>query len=92
MGELSGVRVQWWTNPRSISKCRIVLARPNALKLATITDDRAQNIDFGIRSSVAMRLIEAKGVSMPTTGQAAIAPADPADKAKSVAVVECQRD
>jgi len=65
----------------------------NALKLAAITNDLAQNINFGIKSSVAISFIEANAISIQTTGpSAAIAPADLADKAKSFAVfVECQR-
>jgi len=39
----------------------IVLAKLNALKLATITDDLAQNINFGIKSSVAISFVEANG-------------------------------
>jgi len=71
----------------------IVLAKLNALKLAAITNDLAQNINFGIKSSVAISFIEANAISIQTTGpSAAIAPADLADKAKSFAVfVECQR-
>jgi serine protease Do len=71
----------------------IVLAKLNALKLAAITEDLAQNINFGIKSSVAISFVEANGVPVETTEpRAELAPADLADKAKSFAVfVECQR-
>jgi serine protease Do len=70
----------------------VVVAKLDVLKLAAHTDDVAQNVNFAIKTTVALNFLEANGVTpiMSSPGQT-LAPADLADKAKSFAVlVECQ--
>ena len=70
----------------------IVVAKLNALAVASVTDDLAQNVNFAIKASIAESFLTANGVKS-TTGEAdkMLAPEDIAAKAESFAVeVECR--
>jgi S1-C subfamily serine protease len=71
----------------------VVSAKLNALKLMVATNgDIAQNVNFAIKSSIAVSFLEADGVGY-ATGAAVqpMQPADLADQAKEISVyVECQ--
>jgi S1-C subfamily serine protease len=71
----------------------VVSAKLNALKLMVATNgDIAQNVNFAIKSSIAVSFLEANGVGY-ATGVAVqpMQPADLADQAKEISVyLECQ--
>lgn len=70
----------------------IVVAKLNAISVATVTDDIAQNVNFAIKASIAESFLQANGVHfLSGTVDKKLAPEDVAAKAQSVAVeVECR--
>ncbi len=69
----------------------LVVAKLNALKVATVTEDLAQNVNFAIKSALALNFLEANnvGATMSTNAQP-LQPADIAERARSFSVyVEC---
>lgn len=70
----------------------IIVSKLNALKIAEITQDVPQNINFAIKASVAQTFLETNSVSLsasPSTTH--LPPEDVADKAKSFSVfIECR--
>jgi uncharacterized protein len=70
----------------------VVVSRLNSLRVARITGDISQNINFAIKGSEAVRFLEANGVRY-TTGklEARLSPSDLADRGRAVSVlIECK--
>ncbi|MFG1480102.1 serine protease [Xanthobacter sp. V4C-4] len=66
----------------------VVVSKLNALQLASVTKDLAQNVNFAIKSSVAQTFLDGSSVQ-PAIGAASGAPLDPAsiaEKAKAFTV------
>ena len=63
----------------------VVVAKLNALKLAAITQDVTQNVNFAIKAAVAQSFLETNGISIATPPSAEhLAPEDLAAKAKAI--------
>jgi serine protease Do len=71
----------------------VVVAKLNALKVAAATEDLAQNVNFAIKSGVALSFLEANSLGpIPSTNAQPLQPADIAERAKSFSVyIECMR-
>ncbi len=70
-----------------------VVAKINAIKLARITNDLAENINFAIKSSIVTSFLEANGISFRTgsLGNDTLSPPDLAARASGFSVsVECR--
>jgi hypothetical protein len=70
-----------------------VVAKINAIKLARITNDLAENINFAIKSSIVTSFLEANGITFGTgsLGNGTLSPPDLAARALSFsASVECR--
>ncbi len=69
----------------------VVVSKLNALKLAAVTDDIAQNINFAIKASIAASFLLSNGVQPDMNGSTEkLAPADLAARATDIAVsLEC---
>lgn len=69
----------------------VVVSKLNALKLAAVTDDIAQNINFAIKASLAASFLLSNGVQPDlNVGTEKLAPADLATRATDIAVsLEC---
>ena len=70
-----------------------VVAKINAIKLARITNDLAENINFAIKSSIVTSFLEANGITYRTGTLAndTLSPPDLAARASSFsASVECR--
>ncbi len=70
----------------------VVVSKLNALRVAKVTDDVPQNINFIIKASIATNFMESNGLSPITERQTTIySPADIAEQAKKFTVrVTCQ--
>ena len=70
----------------------VVVAKLNALKMAAITDDIPQNVNFAIKSHVAIGFLEANGIAFSRSPSTApLLPPDLAGRAKQFTVhVECR--
>lgn len=73
----------------------VVVGKLNALKVAGITDDLAQNVNFAVKASVAATFLETQDIPFPTgtvAQQAKYDTADVAEFAKLMSVhIECHR-
>jgi S1-C subfamily serine protease len=71
----------------------VVTSKLNALRMARITGDIPQNINFAVNASVARIFMDAVGISYATAPSvAAMGPADAGEKAKAFTVLlECWR-
>ena len=70
-----------------------VVAKLNAMKLATITDDMAQNVNFAIKTQIVAKFLDSQGVAYEKTDAVgtALQPADLAERASAIAAyIECQ--
>jgi len=69
----------------------IVLAKLDAIKVARVTQDIPQNINFALKCSVAMNFLKSRGVSFSTAAKGSnLDPADLAARARAISVlVEC---
>lgn len=69
----------------------VIVSKLNALKLASVTNDLAQNVNFAIKASVAVNFLDANGVhGSASPKNAALEPATLAEKAKGFTVrVNC---
>ena len=70
-----------------------VVAKINAIKLARITNDLAENINFAIKSSIVTSFLEANGIAFRTgsLGAETVSPPDLAARARGFsASVECR--
>jgi hypothetical protein len=69
-----------------------VVAKINAIKLARITNDLAENINFAIKSSIVISFLEANGITFHTSSAGdALSPPDLAARALAFsASVECR--
>lgn len=71
----------------------VVVSKLNVLKVAELSDDFAQNVNFAIKSTVLMNFLDANGVNFETgnAGNALPSP-DLAERAKSISVlVACEQ-
>jgi serine protease Do len=70
----------------------VVVSKLNVLSVAARTNDLAQNVNFAIKTTIALNFLEANGVTPLKSGPGqTLVPADLADKARSFSVfVECQ--
>lgn len=70
----------------------IVVSKINALKLASITDDIAQNVNFAVKASIVESFLQASGVQFSSDpAHQELAPEDLAAKAQSISVpIECR--
>lgn len=72
----------------------IVVSKLNAIMVAIVTDDLAQNINFAIKASAAMAFAEAQGINIDAAepNRAILRPADVADKARAISAhLTCTR-
>jgi S1-C subfamily serine protease len=70
-----------------------VVAKINAIKLAQITNDLAENLNFAIKSSIVTAFLEANGITFRSgsLGDNVLSPPDLADRARDFsASVECR--
>jgi S1-C subfamily serine protease len=69
----------------------MVLSKLDVIKVARVIQDIPQNVNFALKSSVAMNFLESRGVSFSTaTKGSPLAPADLAARARAISVlVEC---
>ncbi|MEP9376542.1 serine protease [Aquabacter sp. CN5-332] len=69
----------------------VIVSKLNVLKLASVTNDLAQNVNFAIKSSIAANFLDANGVQGPPTPyDGALEPSVLAEKAKGFTVrVNC---
>jgi serine protease Do len=69
----------------------VVDSKLNALRVANITKDLAQNVNFAIKASIAIDFLEAHNVSVETIANTQVlAPADIAERAGAFTVyIEC---
>ena len=71
----------------------IIVSKLNALKIATITNDVAQNVNFAIKSTIAINFLDANGISAPieALNSKRLDSADIADRAKQFTVrINCR--
>ncbi|RWM12870.1 MAG: serine protease [Mesorhizobium sp.] len=70
----------------------IVVSKIDALKLASITDDIAQNVNFAVKASIVESFLQASGVQFSSDpAHQELAPEDLAAKAQSISVpIECR--
>jgi trypsin-like peptidase/putative peptidoglycan binding protein len=65
----------------------LVVAKLNALRVAAVTEDLAQNVNFAIKSALALDFLEANNISATmSVNMQPLPPADIADRARSFSV------
>ncbi len=66
----------------------VIVSKLNAMRVARLTNDVAQNVNFAIKSSIAIKFLEANGVTVPLdrVKKDKMEPADIADRAKDFTV------
>jgi serine protease Do len=66
----------------------VVVAKLDALRIATVLDDIPQKVNFAIKSSVAKKFLEAHKVAYAAGGRgwSEMSPPDVAEKAKSASI------
>jgi serine protease Do len=72
----------------------VVESKLNAITVATITNDMAQNVNFAIKANVVTNFLDANGVAYSTgsLSSSALQPIEIAERAKSLAVmIECDK-
>jgi S1-C subfamily serine protease len=69
----------------------MVLSKLDVIKVARVIQDIPQNVNFALKSSVAMNFLESRGVSFSTAAKGSpLTPADLAARARAISVlVEC---
>ena len=70
----------------------VVVSKLNALKVAKLTDDVSQNVNFAIKASVLTNFLDATGVSYSTSGPGStMQSAELAERAKAISVmIKCR--
>jgi S1-C subfamily serine protease len=70
----------------------VVVSKLNALRIAQVTNDVPQNVNFAIKAYIAINFLDSNGVNAATaSGGKALDPADIADEAKKYTVrVTCE--
>jgi S1-C subfamily serine protease len=70
----------------------VVVSKMNAIAAARVTSDIPQNVNFAIKSAVALTFLQSSGVEPLSATSSSLGPADLADRAKSFTVfVACRR-
>lgn len=70
----------------------VIVGKLDAVKVAAVTKDLAQNVNFAIKASILVNFLESSGsYTSSVTANATISSADLAEKAKSISVfIECR--
>jgi hypothetical protein len=72
----------------------VVEGKLNAITIATVTNDMAQNVNFAIKANVVTNFLDANSVAFTSGSLAstALQPSEIAERAKSLAVmIECSK-
>jgi serine protease Do len=72
----------------------VVESKLNAITIATLTNDMAQNVNFAIKANVVTNFLDANSVAYTSgsLGSSALQPSEIAERAKSLAVmIECNK-
>lgn len=71
----------------------VVVGKLDAIKVASVVNDVAQNVNFAIKTSILMNFLDANSISYSyPNGDSTLPPADIAERAKSISLlVECDK-